>query len=218
MFTKNINFKNFEFKKPKKKIFYLLKKLLKEDNEILNSLKSTYADSYKKKLITKFKNFLTVRLIGMGGSILGSRSIYNFLKDKISKNFYFIDTFQYENSEYKKKKLNLIISKSGNTLETISNINFIINKNDKNIFITEPNDSYLMKLATQLRSEIVHHNNFIGGRYSVLSEVGMLPAELMGLKANKFRRFNSLIKNKNYIHSLVQNVANILYLIKKKKN
>ena len=217
MFTKNINFKNFEFKKPKKKILYLLKKLLKENNEILNSLKNTYTDSYKKKLITKFKNVPVVRLIGMGGSILGSRSIYNFLKDKISKNFYFIDTFQYENSEHKKRKLNLIISKSGNTLETISNTNFIINKNDKNIFITEPNDSYLMKLATQLRAEIVHHNNFIGGRYSVLSEVGMLPAELMGLKANKFRRFNSLIKNKNYIHSLVQNVANILYLIKKKK-
>ena len=217
MFTKNINFKNFEFKKPKKKILYLLKKLLKENNEILNSFKNTYTDSYKKKLITKFKNVPVVRLIGMGGSILGSRSIYNFLKDKISKNFYFIDTFQYENSEHKKRKLNLIISKSGNTLETISNTNFIINKNDKNIFITEPNDSYLMKLATQLRAEIVHHNNFIGGRYSVLSEVGMLPAELMGLKANKFRRFNSLIKNKNYIHSLVQNVANILYLIKKKK-
>ena len=204
-------------KNQKKKILYLLKKLLKENNEILNSLKNTYTDSYKKKLITKFKNVPVVRLIGMGGSILGSRSIYNFLKDKISKNFYFIDTFQYENSEHKKRKLNLIISKSGNTLETISNTNFIINKNDKNIFITEPNDSYLMKLATQLRAEIVHHNNFIGGRYSVLSEVGMLPAELMGLKANKFRRFNSLIKNKNYIHSLVQNVANILYLIKKKK-
>ena len=32
-----------------------------------------------------------------------------------------------------------------------------------------------------MKSEIVHHNNFIGGRYSVLSEVGMLPAELMDL-------------------------------------
>ena len=47
-----------------------------------------------------------------------------------------------------------------------------------------------MKFATQLKAEIVHHNNFIGGRYSVLSEVGMLPSELMGLSASKFRRFN----------------------------
>ena len=75
----------------------------------------------------------------MGGSILGSKAIYNFLRDKIKKNFYFIDTFQFDNSKKKKKKkLNLIISKSGNTLETISNSNFLINKNDKNIFITEP--------------------------------------------------------------------------------
>ena len=113
--------------------------------------------------------------------------------------------------------MNLIISKSGNTLETISNSNFMIKKKDRNIFITEAKDSYLMKFAKQLKSEIVHHNDFIGGRYSVLSEVGMLPAELMGLKVNKFRRFNLLVKNKKYINSLVQNVSNILYLIKNKK-
>ena len=47
-----------------------------------------------------------------------------------------------------------------------------------------------------MKSEIIHHNNFIGGRYSVLSEVGMLPAELMGLKTDDFKQFNSLIKNK----------------------
>ena len=50
-----------------------------------------------------------------------------------------------------------------------------------------------------MKSEIIHHNNFIGGRYSVLSEVGMLPAELMGLDYKKFRQFNLLIKNKNFL-------------------
>ena len=217
MLTKNINFKNFVFNKPKKKIFLLLKKFLKEENQILNSLKDTYQNSYNRKLIIKFDNFKEIALIGMGGSILGSKSIYNFLKDKIKKNFHFVDTFQFDNSKLKKKKLNLIISKSGNTLETISNSNFLINKNDKNIFITEPKNSYLMKFANQLKSEIIHHNNFIGGRYSVLSEVGMLPAELMGFNVKKFRRFNLLIKNKTYIQSLVQNVSNILYLINNKK-
>ena len=217
MITKNINFKDFLFKKSKSKISILLKNLLKEENEILNSLKSTYPNSYSRKLIQKFKNFKEITLIGMGGSLLGSKSIYNFFKNKIKKNFYFIDTFQFDNSRLKNKKLNLIISKSGNTLETISNSNFLINKNDKNIFITESKDSYLMKFANQLKSEIIHHNNYIGGRYSVLSEVGMLPAELMGLKVNKFRKFNSLIKNKKYINCLVQNVSNILYLIKKNK-
>ena len=54
----------------------------------------------------------------------------------------------------------------------------IIKKEHKNIFITENKESYLYLLANKLKAEIIHHNNFIGGRYSVLSEVGMLPAEL----------------------------------------
>ena len=72
-------------------------------------------------------------------------------------------------------------------------------------------------LAQKLKSEIIHHNNYIGGRYSVLSEVGMLPAELMDLKPNNFRQFNSLIKNKKFVDALVSNVSSTLYLIKKKK-
>ena len=35
--------------------------------------------------------------------------------------------------------------------------------------------------------DVVEHKNFIGGRFSVLSEVGMLPSQLMGLSENKFR-------------------------------
>ena len=45
----------------------------------------------------------------------------------------------------------------------------------------------------------------------------MVPAELMGLSPNNFRRFNSLIKNKNFINNLISNVASLLYLSKKKK-
>jgi len=63
----------------------------------------------------------------------------------------------------------------------------------------------------------VHHNNYIGGRYSVLSEVGMLPAELVGLKTENFKQFNKLIKNKIFLKTLINNVSSIVYL-KKKKN
>jgi len=114
--------------------------------------------------------------------------------------------------------LNLIISKSGNTLETISNVNVLINKKEKNIFITEKKKSYLTSLANELKAEIIDHNNYIGGRYSVLSEVGMLPAQLMGFKPEKFRRLNYLIKNKRFSNSLIQNVSNILSLVKNKTN
>ena len=79
----------------------------------------------------------------------------------------------------------MVISKSGNTIETIINTNILIKKNNQNIFITENKKNYLYSFAEKLKAEIIHHNNFIGGRYSVLSEVGMLPAELMGLNAEK---------------------------------
>ena len=215
MLTKNINLKFSKTLKKNKKIFDKLKVLFEKKNQILNSLSSQYKDSFKKKDIIKFKDYQNVTVIGMGGSVLGSRAIYNFLKSKIKKEFTFKDDFDLENTS-KKKKLNLIISKSGNTLETISNANVIINKKHPNIFITENKNSYLMNLAKKLKAEIIHHNNFIGGRYSVLSEVGMLPASLMGLKVNKFRRFNELIKNKSFVNSLVTNVTNTMQQIKKK--
>jgi glucose-6-phosphate isomerase len=217
--TKEIYFKNFKKKKNENKILNLLNKLLLEDNSILKSFKESYKDSYKKNIILKLKKYSNINLIGMGGSILGSKAIFSFFLKKIKKNFYFIDNFELSKFNYKnrKKQLNLIVSKSGDTLETISSSNVIVSKSQKNIFITENKKSYLMNLAKKLKSEIVYHNNFIGGRYSVLSEVGMLPAQLMGLNPNKFRRFNFLINNKKFINALVQNVSNTLYLIKRKK-
>ena len=217
--TKEIYFKNFKKKKNDNKILNLLNKLLLEDNSILKSFKESYKDSYKKNIILKLKKYSNINLIGMGGSILGSKAIFSFFLKKIKKNFYFIDNFELSKFNYKnrKKQLNLIVSKSGDTLETISSSNVIVSKSQKNIFITKKKKSYLMNLAKKLKSEIVYHNNFIGGRYSVLSEVGMLPAQLMGLNPNKFRRFNFLINNKKFINALVQNVSNTLYLIKRKK-
>ena len=219
MLTKNIDFKNFSLKKNNKKISLLLKKLFKEDNEVIKSLKKNYKDSFSKKNILKLKKFSEIRLIGMGGSVLGSRSIYSFLKDKIEKKFYFNDNLENLNlsNKSKKKQLNLIISKSGNTLETISNSNVLLNDGCKSVFITENKKSYLTDLAKKLKSEIIFHNNFIGGRYSVLSEVGMLPASLMGLNIKKFRRLNLLIKNKRFINSLIHNVSSTLYFMKIKK-
>jgi len=218
MLTKNINFKNFKLKKYNNKIKKDLEIILKENNEVLKSLSPNYKNSYNKKTVSKFKNYSHIKVIGIGGSILGTESIYNFLKYKIKKNFYFNNNLQSKiKHSNKKKNINLIVSKSGNTLETIANSNIIIKNNDKNIFITENRKSYLYLLAEKLKAEIIHHNNFIGGRYSVLSEVGMLPAELMGLNTTKFKQLNNLIKNKNFINSLITNVNNTLFFLKQKK-
>ena len=177
-----------------------------------------YKNSYDKKLLNKYKKSLNFRVIGMGGSILGTQAIYDFLRHKIKRKFEFINNLDSSlKNKIQKKYTNLIVSKSGNTIETITNVNLFIKKKDRNIFITENKKSYLFLLANKLKSEIVHHNNFIGGRYSVLSEVGMLPAELMGLSANNFRNYNNLIKNKYFLNNLVSNVCSTLYLVKKKK-
>ena len=217
MFLKEIDFKEFNLKKNlflKKK----LNKILNKKNSVIESLGKNYKNSYDKKLLNKYKKSLNFRVIGMGGSILGTQAIYDFLKHKIKRKFEFINNLDSSlKNKIKKKYTNLIVSKSGNTIETITNVNLFVKKKDRNIFITENKKSYLFLLANKMKSEIVHHNNFIGGRYSVLSEVGMLPAELMGLSANNFRNYNNLIKNKYFLNNLVSNVCSTLYLVKKKK-
>ena len=225
MLTKNIKFKKFKSKKlisDKKKILKFLKnKKLYSENPLLKTLSKNYKLGYKKKLIYSLKEYKELNLIGMGGSILGTQSIYNFLQHRIKKKIYFYDNLQNkELSTSNKKKINLIISKSGNTLETITNFNLISfkEKKNKNIFLTEKKDSFLIQLANKLKAEIVEHKNYVGGRYSVLSEVGMLPSELIGLNERKFKNFNNLIKNKNFINSLINNVSAIKYFIINKKS
>ena len=218
MFFKNIIFKNFKIKKNNNKIQKDLNLLLKEKNPIIETLGTSYRYSYSKKIVSKLKKYTYLKVIGMGGSTLGTQAIYDFLKHKIKKNFFFIDNLQSKFIKYPKKNyINLVVSKSGNTIETISNANIIIKKKHNTYFITENKDSYLSSIAQKLKSEIIHHNNFIGGRYSILSEVGMLPAELMGLNKNKFKQLNNLIKNKKFIQLLTSNVSNTLHFIKQKK-
>ena len=216
MLSKNINFKNFNYKLNNKKNKKELKNILSEKNEILKSLTPAYKYSYKKNIIGKIKKNKILKIIGMGGSILGTQAIHDFLKYKIKKKVIFYDNLE-TNLIINNKGDNIIVSKSGNTLETIVNTNILIKKNQNNIFITESTNSYLRSLALEIKAEIIDHNNFIGGRYSVLSEVGMLPAELMGLNESKFKQLNNLIKNKNFINLLVSNVNSTLFLVIKKK-
>ena len=218
MLTKDIKLKSFNKINSKEIIKKKLKLIINDKSQLIKSLSKEYKDKYNFKKIKNFFGKNDVRLIGMGGSILGSQAIYYFLEEKIKKKFFFIDNITPSiKNNYKSKINNLIISKSGNTLETASNVNIYVKNNDKNIIITENKPSYLWELATKLKSEIIHHNNYIGGRYSVLSEVGMLPAELMGLNPKKFRQLDNLIKNKNFLNQLINNTTSILNFSKKKK-
>ena len=224
MFTKNINFSNFKFKSNLSKKKNLLKKINNKnifiEFPLLKSLTKEYQMGYDRSLIKSLKNYKKINLIGMGGSILGTQAIYDFFKLRIKKNFNFFDNLQAKKFiSSNEKKINILVSKSGNTLETISNFNILRQKEkkNKNIFITEKKISFLTTLAKKLKIEVIEHKNFIGGRYSVLSEVGMLPAELMGLNEKKFKNFNQLIKNKNFVNSLIENVLAINHFVFNKK-
>ncbi len=156
----------------------------------------------------------------MGGSILGAEAIYNFLNHKVKKKFKFYNNLNYQKIlKTNEKSINLVISKSGNTLETISNFNLLLQKQNKNrnIILCENGKNFLRSLGKKLKAEIFEHKNYIGGRYSVLSEAGMLPAELMGLNEKKFKRLNYLINNKYFINSLIENVVSIINYINKGK-
>ncbi len=213
MLSKNIRFKNFTKKKFNKNLKVLFKKLIDKNNyddNVIKSFSKSYFYSFTKKQLKKYKKFNFFQIYGMGGSSLGIQAIYDFMKPKIKKRFYFFDNLDSKNKiiKTKSKSLNLVISKSGNTLETIVNENIFSGSNK--LYITENSNNYLRNNALRLKKEIIEHKNFIGGRYSVLSEVGMLPAELMGLNSNKFKRFDKLISNRHFINSLLANV-NMLY-------
>ena len=218
MLVNSVNIKNFGKKINKISTKYKIKQnlinLLNEKNEVIRSLKKEYRNSYTKNFIKKLKSYKIINLIGIGGSILGAKAIHSFVRSKM--NFKFIDEYNYNFSKNNlNKSLNLIISKSGNTLETITNTH-TLSKKSKNVLITENKNNYLMNFANKLKADIIYHNNFIGGRYSVLSEVGMLPAELMGLDPNKFKRLNDLAKSKKFIRLVVDNVSLMLNHIEKK--
>ena len=194
---------------------------------LLGSFEKDYEFNFSTKTVKKFSKFKNIVIIGMGGSILGTKSIYSFLKKKIQKKVFFFDNLDSNlNLKYKKIK-NLknscfvVVSKSGNTLETIANLSTIFSKTllkNKLIIITEIIDSSLANIGNKYKAEIIEHKEFISGRYSVLSEAGMFPAALMGLDLLKFKNLKMLIKNKNFVSSLIQNVASIHTLNSKKIN
>ena len=138
------NFLNIKNTKNTKRVKKDLNDLLKEQPKVLDTLKPTYRYSYSKKVIRNYKKFTNIRIIGMGGSVLGSEAIYDFLKPKIKKKITFINNLN-SNADYfnnKKINLNLIISKSGDTLETIANANTLIKKKKKILLLQK------LKIAT----------------------------------------------------------------------
>jgi glucose-6-phosphate isomerase len=205
--------------------------LIKEFESGQNQILQSFTKSYQKKIRdigVSLKDYNKKKvIIGFGGSSSGAKAMSFFLQDEI---IYF-DNLDYS---YLKNFLitkNLkdytfyIISKSGNTFETLAILNLLIlecKKKNYDIFesviiITDKNENLLRKYAVNHKIKIVNHNFNIGGRFSVLSETGMLPfVDLKINFENGSEKFLSLLTKEDQ-NSPTLNVAIIATCIKKYK-
>ena len=94
MLNFSVDTQNFTKKQKVAKIKKNLHNLLITRNELLKSLSSRYVNNYRIRNIKKIVGKNKIRLIGMGGSILGAQAIYNFLKDRVKKEFIFIGNLE----------------------------------------------------------------------------------------------------------------------------
>jgi glucose-6-phosphate isomerase len=137
-------------------------------------------------------NFEGVIVLGIGGSALGGQALVEALgKSKLP--IHFLDNADPDQLAAMlrkvrlKKTLLLVISKSGGTLETLASFFYLRPKLGKNwqkqvVVITDPKVGYLRKLAQRERLTSFEIPPEVGGRYSVLSPVGLVPAALAGIR------------------------------------
>lgn len=144
--------------------------------------------AFTKKFDPSIENIV---VLGIGGSSLGSKAIYEFMKPirtPLRKLYFFestdplniVDTLKYLDID---KTHFLVISKSGGTVETISIFKYIFAPNphkEHYTFITDQG-SNLDKFAQDLGATIFYLPDNVGGRFSVLSVVGLLPLSLCGI-------------------------------------
>ena len=199
--------------------------LINKENFFFNTLSAKYQKTlFSKKKILKRKLHKNILVIGMGGSVLGSRMFSSFFG--LDKNYYFLDNLN--NSvinDFIKKDLSkfsiFIISKSGKTLETLTNCNIILNnlrkrkKNiSKNFIVISERNNILSNFARKNNLIFFEHNINLSGRYSVLSEAGLLMFNLDYKKI--IQGINSVLK-KGLNQNLIRNAATLLTLMTKFK-
>ena len=170
-----------------------------------------YLDIYLKKLDARqtLETITDVVVVGIGGSSLGTKAIYNFLEplNNLMRRLHFLDSTDPIAIRNCCQKLNLdtshflIISKSGTTIETIAIYKYLlgitVNHAQKELpftFITDKG-SALEAHAEEINALVVHIQDNVGGRFSVLSSVGIVPLALAGIDieellkgANKIRQ------------------------------
>jgi glucose-6-phosphate isomerase len=214
------------YKNNSRKCSEIFKNLIRnKENFFFNTLSYDYQKSiFLKKIFLKKKLHKNILIIGMGGSVLGSKMLSSFFG--LDKNYYFLDSLNnFTVNDFIKKDLSkfsiFIISKSGQTLETLTNCNIIINnfqkrkkEISKNFIIISETNSILFNFARKNNILFFEHNINLSGRYSVLSEAGLLMFNLDYKKI--IQGINSVLK-KDLKKNLIKNAATLLTLITKSK-
>lgn len=175
----------------------------------------------------------TIVILGIGGSDLGARTVHSALNHKyhnrVSKRkiFFFGDTTDPANISDTldildlKKTLFIVVSKSGKTIEETSLFIFLKNKYSENwqehfLFLTDQITGTLREIATKEKVSAIDHLHDVGGRYSVLSNVGMVPAYLSGIKVEEIlrgaRELDEMIKNNEKELDEILTYTGLLYL------
>jgi len=158
----------------------------------------------------------TIAVIGIGGSSLGAKAVYEFIKpiNGLSRKLYFFESTDPINiteilSKIDIKKTHfLVISKSGNTVETFSIYKYIYSlQSDASAytFITDP-ESPLEKYAKEIDASVLHLPNNVGGRFSVLSTVGLVPLALCGIDIQSLLSGANVIKKSFSDHGYIQDI------------
>jgi len=200
------SFKKMKTEKNSHKIgYYLLPQTSKQLLQEIEEFKTT--NPYIKKASIK-----DIVIVGIGGSSLGTKAIYQILKhqqnSKIKLHFLEngdpIEITSTLKKLKKEKTLFVVISKSGTTIETISIFKYILKrfkisleqKADINrlLAITD-NDSALSQFANKYTIKQFHIPKNVGGRFSVLSAVGIVPLGLAGFKIEKLLAGAKKFKN-----------------------
>lgn len=150
-----------------------------------------------KNLSKKIEKFKKILIIGVGGSSLGGKT---FKSLSSAENIDFLESIDPVTISRKINKINakdyffLVISKSGETIETISQTLLILqylndlgtkDASDKFLFITQDHENSLAKIAKSISAEIYLHPNNVGGRFSCFTVVGLLPAILAGVNIDE---------------------------------
>ena len=156
----------------------------------------------------------TIAVIGIGGSSLGAKAVYEFLRPTrtLKRKLYFFESTDPINvstilSKFDIKKTHfLVISKSGTTVETFSIYKYLYSLHSDAsayTFITDP-DSPLEHYAKEIKASVLYLPDHVGGRFSVLSSVGLVPLALCGLDIQALLDGAKSIKNSFFNHGYMQ--------------